>query len=664
MKCSNRMFITGIIVICLCKLTLIAALRIIAIPGHMEDDGLYVSLAVNILNGEWLGPYYQATLAKGPFFPLFLAANFLLGLPLLFTEHLLYLISGIVLLYALSRTIKNQYLLLLIFIIYAFNPVTASASSLRIIREGIYPSLTVLVFAGMIGIASSADKSMKHIVMWSLLAGMSLSAFWLTREEGVWIIPSVFILLILNGWHVYHRGEKGLLYSRFFIAVFLPIIICVLGISLVATINKIKYDIFTINEMKHDAFTSAYGALLRIKHSESEPIIVPPEAKPLISVPRSVRDAVSRVSPAFRDINFNKVGDIWVGNACRYTKEPCDDIPGGLFVWALRQSVQQAGYYSDSKKAADYYRKLANEVNSACDKKLLQCGPKRSSLMPPLRREHLEKIPSTFIQGIKLISTFADTRAQLYPSPPTSPEALELIRNITRCIISPPSVKQVTVRGWVFRPGDEAVDVKIISDSNDVTIERLEGKDVVKHFNDNSARNSRFQINATYHYTCKLVFSIKERPLAESILNERPLSFKIHDMKTLFFIDSSSEININPLAQLDYVTFFRINILNRIEDIYSKYFRYFGIISLICYFYTLYLLIRRKVTSLFLINSSILLAIIARLLLISLIHVTSFPAVNVLYLSPVYPIMLIFMCLTIIDIALHFVKRYQGTIST
>jgi hypothetical protein len=49
--------------------------------GH--DDTLFVNVAANILNGQWLGPYNNLTLTKGPLRSLSIAADWLLGLPLL-----------------------------------------------------------------------------------------------------------------------------------------------------------------------------------------------------------------------------------------------------------------------------------------------------------------------------------------------------------------------------------------------------------------------------------------------------------------------------------------------------------------------------------------------------------------------------------------------------
>src|SRR4051812_22443952 len=65
------------------KLWLTAAQTIYAIGPAFHDDRLFVELAARVLQGEWLGPYNQFTLAKGPLFPLFIAAMFKLGVPLL-----------------------------------------------------------------------------------------------------------------------------------------------------------------------------------------------------------------------------------------------------------------------------------------------------------------------------------------------------------------------------------------------------------------------------------------------------------------------------------------------------------------------------------------------------------------------------------------------------
>lgn len=61
--------------------------------GH--DDALFLRLARNVGQAQWLGPYDQMTLAKGAFFPLFLLLGKASGLPLKLVEHLLYVLLAV-----------------------------------------------------------------------------------------------------------------------------------------------------------------------------------------------------------------------------------------------------------------------------------------------------------------------------------------------------------------------------------------------------------------------------------------------------------------------------------------------------------------------------------------------------------------------------------------
>ena len=74
----------------LVKLWLLSPQEVIA-RSAPHDDTLFVGLALNILQGEWLGAYNQFTLMKGSGYPLFIALSNLLGLPLILSQELLYL---------------------------------------------------------------------------------------------------------------------------------------------------------------------------------------------------------------------------------------------------------------------------------------------------------------------------------------------------------------------------------------------------------------------------------------------------------------------------------------------------------------------------------------------------------------------------------------------
>ncbi len=96
-KIPGWVYPTVIIVIatflCLVKLWLVDAQDLTFQGVNKYDDMLFIELATNIKDTGWLGPYTYRTLAKGPFYPIFLAVNSSLGLPLLLSQNLLHLLS-------------------------------------------------------------------------------------------------------------------------------------------------------------------------------------------------------------------------------------------------------------------------------------------------------------------------------------------------------------------------------------------------------------------------------------------------------------------------------------------------------------------------------------------------------------------------------------------
>jgi hypothetical protein len=71
----------------------------------------------------------------------------------------------------------------------------------------------------------------------------------------------------------------------------------------------------------------------------------------------------------------------------------------------------------------------------------------------------------------------------------------------------------------------------------------------------------------------------------------------------------------------------------------------------------------RALTPTWWIDSALLLAIVVRLLLLSLIHVTSFPTVGIGHLAPIHPLLLVFVVMTLaVDPAWR--RIADGTLAT
>ena len=180
------------ILVTVLKLWLTNSQTVFAIGPAFHDDQLFVKLAAHIINGEWLGPYDQFTLAKGPLFPLFIAATFWIGLPLIFAQQLFYAGACTVLTVAMRPWLRNSALQCGFYLLLLLNPISYDAANLtRLMRQNLYTPLALLTIAGLIMLFSRRRETVRRMFFPAILAGLSFGGFWLTREESVWLLPAV-----------------------------------------------------------------------------------------------------------------------------------------------------------------------------------------------------------------------------------------------------------------------------------------------------------------------------------------------------------------------------------------------------------------------------------------------------------------------------------------
>lgn len=537
----QRWVICFFIISALIKLWLVGGQTIFAIGPAIHDDRLFLSLAKKFLAHGWLGHYSHLTLIKGPFYPFWIAISFALGIPLLLSQQLLYIAACVTLIIAVRPVLRGPSMLLLLWTILLFNPMTyangINGVMARVSREGIYPALTIFVASCAVGILVRHAYSPKALRPWAIGLGAALSALWLTREEGVWIIPMV--LMIVGIYSVRIFKVRPIAWRRLLLLCALPFGILITVLVTVAGINKIGYGVFATVELKSRDFLGAYGALSRVRHAHLQPFV---------PVPKEARERIYAVSPAFAELRPFLEGDIGKAHTSFGCKalSVCDDIAGGWFLWAFRDAVDAAGYHSSGSSALNYYGRLAREVNAACADQRLDCGAERASLMPPWRSEYAKPVLIAMVKaGVYMVRFDGFTP---YPSPSEgSEDQLILFRDMTRDRLS---------------PGTAA--------------DRL------------------------------------------------PIQAKFDDFKT---------------AVLGYI--------GKIYQIASP----FAVsLALIIYIIGMVRSIRNSaVTELWMISTALLVAIVVRLCLLSMIHVISFPVISPLYLSPAYPLLLMFAVLSFAD---------------
>src|SRR5205823_6594305 len=172
-----------------------------AMPYMRHDDVLFIRLARYLEAGRWLGPYDNLTLAKGMFYPLFIAIAFWISVPLKIAEQLAYLGACALTAGMVRRRVGNRYLSLILFAFLAFNPVSWNASLARVLRQGLYMSLSLALIALAVKVAfpspSESNRSIWRVTLRGLGLGLVSACYWMTREEGLWLVPAVVVVLAL-----------------------------------------------------------------------------------------------------------------------------------------------------------------------------------------------------------------------------------------------------------------------------------------------------------------------------------------------------------------------------------------------------------------------------------------------------------------------------------
>jgi hypothetical protein len=427
----RRGWLAAGVALLLFKLWLVSAQTVSAAGTAGHDDRLYLLLAQSLLRGEWLGPYSQFTLMKGPMYSLWIAGSFLANVPLFTSQHLLYAAMCALLTVALKPLVPGRGLRFLIFTVLLFNPMTYEAAVHgRVIRQGIYHSFALGALAGIIALCARRGWPLRRLIGWALLAGTSLAAFWLTREEGVWLLPLLGPLWLWLLVQVWRDGARDLLRRGLFFLT--PLACWAAALAVICGLNHRYYGVFATVEFKAQPFMDAYGALSRVQ---------PQVWRPWIVVQREVRERIYSVSPAFAELRpqlEGALGEGWSvpGEGLLGIPRQEREIPGGWFMWALRDAVAGAGHATTGAEAMAFYQKIADEVNAACDDGRLAAGPRRSGFLPVWNSAYWPPLRKSFARASAFFLTLEGFTAQSAPSS-GPPGNLIVFSDLTRERLSP-----------------------------------------------------------------------------------------------------------------------------------------------------------------------------------------------------------------------------------
>jgi hypothetical protein len=237
-----------------------------------------------------------------------------------------------------------------------------------------------------------------------------------------------------------------------------------------------------------------------------------------------------------------------------------------------------------------------------------------------------------------------------------------LFRDLTGSRLSPDTPKQLQISGWAFAMNPALsvpLSIRAADDTlADAVVKRLPSPDVYQYFFSRgkdfpTAREARFEIITSCTKGCSLQIRSDHEderiPLDGSIRGEDTPKFHL-------YLDTLNYGGNDLLPYQSRIDNFKISILRRIGKAYQTIVPFLIVLALMGYIIsTVNILKTKTVKNLWLMNTALLIALIIRLLILSVIDVTSFPGLCPMYLSPAYPLLLIFVTQAL---AIQFERRY------
>src|SRR5262249_5628595 len=128
---------------------------------------------------------------------------------------------------------------------------------------------------------------------WALALGGAMGAFWLTREEGPWILPALVVATLALIASRRGRADVRRAIARDATVLAFSASVAVACVQLVCWPNDRRSGAWASVEFRQRAFERAYGALLRID---------PVERIPYVPVTRAALSHAALESPATGEI--------------------------------------------------------------------------------------------------------------------------------------------------------------------------------------------------------------------------------------------------------------------------------------------------------------------------------------------------------------------------
>jgi hypothetical protein len=601
-------------------------------PGAIHDDGLFIRLGRSLADWHWLGDFNQFTLMKGPGYPAFLAVANWLGISVSMAHALFHCFAITFFVVVCHRFIKSSMISGVFLFLLLWHPISLSGDMLRVSRDEIYYGQTLLMLGTILWVLFGPVDTTRRL-MWAGVAGAVLGWFWLTREEGLWILPGLLLLVLVAGLHAFrlHRIRKFTLLLLVATSVFGA---TQLGFSFV---NRHVYGKFVAVDVKESNFRRALEAIDSVRSGGT---------KPFVSITHAAMQRVDAVSPAFASLAsyFDGPGKNWETWGCQENSRLCGEIGSAWFLWALRDAVAATGHFASPSEASAFFGRIADEISAACQHGSLECYPQFIAEMPPISWSDVWKLLLPRSANALELLILYNPPYQINPSNGTE----DLLEPALWFLNYPLHTKSsdstwtstYVFTGWYYRSGNDWLSAEVISPTKGLAsfqFDRQSSPDIQSGFKDLLASNQRFTLQTRCGDGCVLVLraptgEVVERKLLE--YRKAPLDIDLGTGHVHFDsanVVSDSRYFATPLDRL--CTSLRVTIMK----FYSWLFLPILVFGLLAFVASAIMLPGRVPGNLSFVTAALCWGLVlSRAALLLLIDVTSFPALNGTYFAPAY----------------------------
>ena len=666
---KKNAFILAIILAAVVKQLLVVGLPIYAIPAAACDDQLMKNWAYSIAVGDWTGAFNAYTFMKEPGFSLFLAICYRLHLPFIFTITLGYSIACGVFSTALNKIFSSKIFVYIIYIVLLFNPLSYSLYTLqRVYRNGLGMVLTLLIFGGIVHMYFSIlEEKQWKLAVWSCITGLSLGYLWITKSDTIWVIPFVLVVtIVMFGMLLKNRRNvKSIPRYLFLVIPFLGIFLFTHFVEF-CNVNRYGY-----------ASVEYYGAALYdMTHVKTENTI------DKVGLSRETLKELYEVSPTLASVE-EELEEAMDKNGLYDTHPEDGEVEDGWVGWALLEAFNNADVYESCESANEFYKNVYDELEEAfSDGRLekIETSTVKSYYLDT--KEHRKQLFQRSCDAIQYMTTFADVKAEVKMDDDSGIGARDFEQLTREKAVYEKLRDDYIATGWIVFPGYSLNEVKVyVEDSKGNQYKEIKFKKSLdayenlkgSEYETEEARKCRFNIRwdvgeEAENETCYLSVYQDDTLVGKVEMQENGFA-PVDDFEYKGVLDTyaSKGVNETVKARAENAAN-RLNVIGSVYSIAGRGVFYVGVVAYIILTIVMIRdLLRKKYDKVnaWLLTTGFGMSIIVFTVGIAVVDLTQCPAVNAMYLSAGYALLLateMIAILKCIEIVIALIKKRNSKV--